>query len=99
VGNEEKRENKFKRQWMGIFGGLAVGWALTIVFPSLQERFSLFSVVIWSAVIGGVLTSLDGFMRAGAAFIRSDNHFLNLAIALGILVLILVVIFLLFRAI
>jgi hypothetical protein len=49
-----------------------------MLFPALQERFSLFSVVLWSAVIGGVLTSLGGFMRAGAALTRSDNHWLFL---------------------
>ena len=97
MGTEEKRENKWRRQWVGVFGGAAVGWALTIIFPVLKQRFGLFSVVIWSAVIGGVLTSLGGFMRAGAALTHSDNDYLNLAIGLGIPVLILVVIVLLFR--
>jgi hypothetical protein len=35
-------------------------------------------------------------MRAGAALTRSDNHWLNLAIGLGIPALILLIIYLLF---
>jgi len=96
VGSSNQDNKKWGRQWVGIFGGAAVGWALVMLFPALQERFSLFSVVLWSAVIGGVLTSLGGFMRAGAALTRSDNHWLNLAIGLGIPALILLIIYLLF---
>ncbi len=82
---------------MGIFGGAAVGWVLVTLIPALEQRFSLFSVVIWCAAIGGVLTSLGGFMRAGAALTRSENSWLNLAVGLGIPVLLLVIIFLLLR--
>jgi hypothetical protein len=97
MGSSNKDLKKWGRQWVGIFAGAAVGWTLTIIFPGLEQRFSLLTVVLWSAVIGGVLTSLDGFMRAGAALTRRDNRALNLAVGLGIPILIVAVIFLLFR--
>jgi hypothetical protein len=97
MGSSNKDLKKWGRQWVGIFAGVAVGWILTIISPGLEQRFSLLTVVLWSAVIGGVLTSLDSFMRAGAALTRRDNRALNLAVGLGIPILILAVIFLLFR--
>ncbi len=97
MGSSNKDLKKWGQQWVGIFSGAAVGWILTIIFPVLEQRFSLLTVVMWSAVIGGVLTSLDGFMRAGAALTRRDNRALNLAVGLGVPILILAVIFLLFR--
>ena len=97
MGSSNKDWKKWRQQWVGIFAGAVVGWILTFIFPALEQRFSLLTVVMWSAVIGGVLTSLDSFMRAGAALTRRDNRALNLAVGLGIPILLLVVIFLLFR--
>ena len=97
MDSSNKDLKKWGRQWVGIFSGAVVGWILTIIFPVLEQRFSLISVVLWCAVIGGVLTSLDSFMRAGAALTRRDNRALNLGIGLGIPILLLAVIFLLFR--
>jgi len=88
---------KWGRQWGGILAGAAVGWILTIIFPVLEQRFSLLTVVLWAAVIGGVLTSLGDFRRAGAALTRRENHTLNLAVGLGIPALIIALIFLIFR--
>ena len=82
---------------MGIFGGAAIGWTLTIIFPGLVERFSFLTVLLWSAAIGGVLTSLDGFMRAGAALTRRDNRTLNLLVGLGIPILLLLILYLVAR--
>ena len=74
MGSSNKDWKKWGQQWVGIISGAVVGWILTIIFPALEQRFSLLTVVMWSAVIGGVLTSLDGFMRAGAALTRRDNR-------------------------
>jgi len=97
MDSSNKDLKKWGRQWVGIFSGAALGWIFTIIFPVLEQRFSLISVVLWCAVIGGVLTSLDSFMRAGAALTRKDNRALNLGVGLGIPILLLAVIFLLFR--
>ena len=97
MGSSNKDIKKWGRQWVGIFSGAAIGWILTIIFPILEQRFSLLTVVLWTAVVGGVLTSLGDFMRAGAALTRRDNRALNLAVGLGIPALILVAIFLIFR--
>jgi hypothetical protein len=88
---------KWGRQWVGIFAGGAVGWVLITLFPALEQRFSFISVILWSAAIGGVLTSLGGFMRAGAALTRRENPWLNLAVGLGIPILLLLIIMLIFR--
>ncbi|MCJ7535521.1 MAG: hypothetical protein WA997_04570 [Anaerolineales bacterium] len=88
---------KWGRQWVGIFGGGAIGWALTIVFPGLEAHFSLLTVLLWSAAIGGVLTSLAGFERAGAALTRRDNRALNILVGLGIPALLLLILFLVSR--
>lgn len=97
MGNSSKRKKNWRRQWVGIIGGAAVGWLLTAVFPELEQRFSLLTVVLWTAAVGGVLTSLGDFMRAGAALTRRDNPTLNLVVGLGIPILLLVILFLLLR--
>ena len=97
MSSSNKDLKKWGQQWVGIFSGAAVGWILTIIFPALEQRFSLISVILWYAVIGGVLTSPDSFMRTGAALTRRDNRSLNLGVGLGIPILLLAVIFLLFR--
>ncbi len=91
---EDKQQNRkgWIRQWSGAIAGAALGFVLIALFPSLAERFSTFSVVIWCAALGGVLTSLGGFMRAGAALTRSENPWLNLAVGLGIPVAILIIV-------
>jgi hypothetical protein len=88
---------KWGRQWVGIFGGAAIGWALMLLFPELESRFGLLTVLLWSGAIGGILTSLDGFRRAGAALTRKDNRALNLAVGLGIPFLLLLILYLVAR--
>ena len=97
MSSSGRNYGKWGRQYVGIFGGAAVGWVMTIIFPGLEQQFSLLSVILWSAVIGGVLTSLGDFMRAGAVLTRRDNKALNLAVGLGIPILIITAIFLIFR--
>jgi protein-S-isoprenylcysteine O-methyltransferase Ste14 len=87
--NPQGARKKWLRQWAGAIAGAAIGFLLITFFPSLADRFSTFTVLIWCAVLGGVLTSLGDFMRAGAALTRSDNHWLNLAVGLGIPIIIL----------
>lgn len=89
--NPQGDRKNWLRQWVGVIAGAAIGFLLITLFPSLADRFSTFTVLIWCAVLGGVLTSLGGFMRAGAALTRSDNHWLNLAVGLGIPVIILII--------
>jgi hypothetical protein len=95
-----KGDNKnYRRQWMGVFAGAAVGWALVNLFPAIEERFSMLTVLLWSAAIGGALVSLDGFIKAGAALTRRDNRVLNLLVGLGIPILLIIILLLIFRSI
>jgi hypothetical protein len=92
------QDNKrWGRQWVGAFAGAAVGWALTYIFPGIEQRFSMLTVILVSAAMGGALASLDGFIRAGAALTRRDNRALNLLVGLGIPILLLLLLLLLSR--
>ena len=82
---------------MGVFAGASVAWALMAVFPSLQDRISFFSAILWGGAIGAAAVSMDSFEKAGAALTRRDNRALNLVVGLGIPVILLLVLFLLFR--
>jgi hypothetical protein len=97
MANSPESRKKWGRQWVGIFAGAAVGYILTLIIPELAQRFSLLTVVLWSAAVGGVLTSLGDFMRAGAALTRRQNPTLNLAVGLGIPLLLFLIIYLIFR--
>jgi hypothetical protein len=85
-----KRErNHWRNQWLGVLGGAGIGLALVPILPDLANRLGVFYLVLWCGVIGGVLTSLNAFMRAGAALTRSQNNWLNLSVGLGVFILIL----------
>lgn len=87
------REQDLRRQLVGLIGGAAAGLAMSVFFPPLAERFGLFPLVLWGSIVGGVLTSLGGFSRAGKALTRSDNPYLNLLVGLGLPLLILLLIY------
>jgi hypothetical protein len=82
---------------VGIFGGAAIGWALTFIFPGLEERFGMLTILLWSGAIGGILSSLEEFGRAGAALTRRDNRTLNLLVGLGIPLLLMLILYLVSR--
>ncbi len=93
-----KQDNKkWGKQWVGAFAGAAVGWSITVIFPGIEQRFSMLTVLLVSAAIGGSLASLDGFIRAGAALTRRDNRALNLLVGLGIPILLLLLLLLVSR--
>jgi hypothetical protein len=87
------REQDLRRQMIGLIGGAVAGLAAALLFPALGENFGLFTVALWGAVLGGVLTSLGAFLRAGKALTRNDNPYLNLLVGLGLPVLILLLIY------
>jgi hypothetical protein len=92
------RDNKkWGRQWVGVFGGAAVAWALMTLFPVLQERFSMFSALLWGAAIGAAVVSVDMFERAGAALTRRENRWVNLLAGLGIPAILLIILLLVSR--
>jgi hypothetical protein len=97
MSNFKSSNKKWGRQMVGIFGGAAIGWSLTIVFPGFEERFGMLTILLWGGAIGGILTSLGQFIRAGAALTRRDNQALNLIVGLGIPALLLLILYLVSR--
>lgn len=87
--------NKWGRQWLGAFGGAAVGWGVSVLFPVLAQRYTVLTIVLWSAAIGAALMSLNNFARAGAALTHSHSRLFNLLVGLGVPVLILLIVMLL----
>lgn len=91
MANLDREKGYWKKQWLGVLAGAAIGLALGALFPGLQRQLGgLFYLVLWSGVVGGVLTNLDGFIRAGAAVTRTEKRGINLLVGLGIPVLIVV---------
>lgn len=87
----EREKGYWKKQWLGVLAGGAIGLALGVLFPALPEQFGgLFYLVLWSGVAGGVAANLNGFIRAGAALTRSKNRGFNLLVGLGIPALVVV---------
>jgi hypothetical protein len=92
----QREKNYWRNQWLGILGGAGAGLMLVALIPALADRFGLLTVVLWSAVLGGVISSWEGFVRAGAALTRSQNRLINLLVGLGIPALLLLLIFTIF---
>ncbi|MEW6718081.1 MAG: hypothetical protein AB1345_11345 [Chloroflexota bacterium] len=90
---EGKRGERYRRQVAGLMLGAGVGMVLAWLVPS----WDYFTVVIWGAVIGGILSSAAQFERAGAALTHGENHRLNLAVGLGIPFTLLIIIWTLIR--
>jgi hypothetical protein len=87
----------WNRQLLGALAGGLLGLLLAVVFPPLAEQVGMINLVLWTAVLGGALASLEGFIRAGASLTRSQNRRLNLLVGLGVPALILLLIALLIR--
>lgn len=93
----EREKNYWRNQWVGILAGAGAGLMLVGLIPALADRFGLLTVVLWSAVLGGVISSWEGFVRAGAALTHRQNRLVNLLVGLGIPALLLLLIFAFFR--
>jgi hypothetical protein len=94
-----QKSQTLRRQLVGIALGAAVGYLLGTIFPDLANWIDLTSLILWFAVLGGVLASLEGFMRAGASITHRENKLVNLLVGLGIPFLLLAVVVLLLRLI
>lgn len=78
------RRQNFRRELLGIFGGIGLAMVISALVPAVRAQFSLGIVILWGGAIGGVVTSLERFERAGAALTKKDNRPLNYAVGLGI---------------
>ncbi|NUM44268.1 MAG: hypothetical protein HUU38_06135 [Anaerolineales bacterium] len=89
----QARRKNFRRELMGIFGGIGLAMAISALIPAIRENYSLGLVILWGGAIGGAVMSMDRFERAGAALTKKDNRALNYAVGLGIPVVILILLF------
>jgi len=92
MAEDHANRSSWRRQWIGALAGAAVGWVLAWLFPALEQRFSLFSIILWCGAIGAALTNLEGFASAGATLTRRDIRALNLLVGLGIPALLLLLV-------
>jgi hypothetical protein len=53
----------WNRQLLGALAGGLLGLLLAVVFPPLAEQVGTINLVLWTAVLGGALASLEGFIR------------------------------------
>lgn len=91
-GDKGLRLSRLVIQFLGMLGGVLVGFVLALVFPSILDRIGLSELLTWCALFGVVSVSLQQFERAGAALTRREDPVLNYAVGFGILaVLILIV--------
>ncbi|HEX9617312.1 MAG TPA: hypothetical protein VGA03_07830 [Anaerolineales bacterium] len=97
MAKQKPERVNWNRQLLGALAGAFAGLVLSIVIPLLAQRVGTINLVLWTAVLGGAVASLEGFIRAGAALTRSQNRSLNLLVGLGLPALILMVIALLAR--
>jgi hypothetical protein len=88
-------EHYWRDQLRGLLAGAVIGYMLTILFPGLATSYGTLRVVFWSAVIGGVLGNLDGFIRGGQALTRRSDRRLNLLVGLGVPLVVLSLVWLL----
>lgn len=95
LAEKEFRRRERRRQLVGIFAGVGLGLMLLGLFPGLEQSLGFVETLLWSGAIGGMLGSLASFERAGAALTRSDNRFLNLSLAFGIVAVMLLLVYLL----
>jgi hypothetical protein len=89
------RRANFRRELLGIFGGIGLAMAISALIPAIRENYSLGVVILWGGALGGAVMSLERFERAGAALTKKDNRALNYAVGLGIPIALLILLLLL----
>jgi len=91
-----KRSSKqnWGRQWLGVIAGAIVGLLVGVFLPDFANQIGLFPLVLWSAILGGVLASLEEIIGAGAVISRQQNRLLNLIVGLAVPALLLGIVWL-----
>ncbi len=83
----------WKRQWVSVFLGAAIGWMISPALPNLETT----TLMLWGAILVGTLSNLGQFARAGAVLTRHESPALNILVGLGFPLLIFLLIFLALR--
>jgi hypothetical protein len=93
----EKRSNRqnWGRQWLGVIGGAIVGFLVSEFLPDLANQIGIFQLVLWCAILGGMLASLEEIIGAGAVITRRQNRWVNLIVGLVVPALLLGIVWLL----
>lgn len=69
---------------MGVIAGAIIGYLVGTFLPNFSNQIGLLPLVLWSAILGGILASLEQIIRAGAVITRGQNRLFNLVIGLAI---------------
>lgn len=80
----QTRRQNFRKELLGIFGGIGLAMILSSFIPAIRENYSLGIVILWGGAIGGAVMSLERFERAGAALTKKENRVLNYIVGLGV---------------
>ncbi|HNB50576.1 MAG TPA: hypothetical protein PK530_01465 [Anaerolineales bacterium] len=87
------RRANFRRELLGMFGGIGLAMVISSFVPAIREHYSLGVVILWGGAIGGVVMSLERFEHAGPVLTKKDNRALNYVVGLGLPILLLLLIF------
>lgn len=88
-----KREGGLRwTHWGRQFAGVLLGAGVGLMLREMVPEWDPVSVVLWCAVAGGLLASLEQLERSGAALTRRENRWLNLSVGLGGPLLILLIV-------
>ncbi len=82
--NREFRRKQNRLQVGGIALGLVAAWIAGTLLPTLPQRFTWTTLILWGAALGASLFGWQSYARAGKALTHSENRWLNLAVGAGI---------------
>jgi hypothetical protein len=92
-GKQEDYRLRRRRNMIGLFGGIVLGFVVGSLVPWIRDNFDLTSLILWSGVVGMVVTNFRQFGRAGAVLTGGENKALNYFIGLALPVTLLLIVY------
>lgn len=72
-GKQEDYRLRRRRNMIGLFGGIVLGFVVGSLVPWIRENLNLTSLILWSGVVGMVVTNFRQFGLAGAVLTGGEN--------------------------
>ena len=92
-GKQEDYRLRRRRNMIGLFGGIGLGFVVGSLVPWIRENLNLTSLILWSGVVGMVVTNFRQFGHAGAVLTGGENKVLNYFIGLALPVALLLIVY------